>query len=366
MNTAAAEPATASRTARLAARVVRFLGPFLALLLVIAFFTVAEFSQRYRAAQADSPEAVVNAREVWNDSRFLTPSNFQNVWIQTSIVAMAALGMTVIIISGGIDLSCGTAIALSATTLALCLRDYNDHSTLAAVGAVVACILAGCLTGVINGILVTQLRVVPFIVTLGAMTAYLGFAKILASETTVRPNIRTDVPPWIPELVRPIADPHWLTSPLGVWLVIGFAILLGIVLHRTVFGRHVFALGSNESTARLCGISVNWTKLGVYTLSGFFVGAAGVLQFARLSAGNPTSGSGLELKIIAAVVIGGGSLSGGRGSVAGTLAGAAIMTVINNGCTLLGLKNSIQDMILGAIIIAAVTLDQYRQRRLGG
>jgi ribose/xylose/arabinose/galactoside ABC-type transport system permease subunit len=138
---------------------------------------------------------------------------------------------------------------------------------------------------------------------------------------------------------------------------------LSLVLRYTVFGRHVFALGSNEQTARLCGLNVPALKVAVYTLSGLFVGLAGVYQFAKLKVGNPTSGLGMELKIIAAVVIGGASLSGGRGTVLGTLTGALLMQTIASGCTQLGLSNPVQDIILGIIIVAAVTVDQIRQRR---
>ena len=140
--------------------------------------------------------------------------------------------------------------------------------------------------------------------------------------------------------------------------------LLALVLRYTVFSRHVFAIGSNELTARLCGINVRFNKIAVYTLAGFFVGIAGLYQFSRLQAGNPTSGIGMELRIIAAVVIGGGSLSGGRGSVLGSLTGAMIIFVIGSGCTQLGLSNPIQDVILGVIVVTAVAIDQLRQRRL--
>ena len=134
-------------------------------------------------------------------------------------------------------------------------------------------------------------------------------------------------------------------------------------MRYTVFGRHVFALGSNEQTALLCGLNVPALKIAVYTLGGLFMGLAGVYQFAKLKVGNPTSGLGLELKIIAAVVIGGASLSGGRGTVLGTLTGALLMQTIASGCTQLGLSNPVQDIILGVIIVAAVTVDQIRQRR---
>ncbi len=203
----------------------------------------------------------------------------------------------------------------------------------------------------------------PFIITLGTMTFFLGVAKIVADSTTVRPPLEV-VPAWLPALVQRRPDPQWLLVAPGVWLALILAGLLGAALKYTVFGRHVFAVGSNESTARLCGVNIPWTKICVYTLAGVFVGIAGMYQFARLSSGNPTSGIGLELKIIAAVVIGGGSLNGGRGSVLGTLAGAGVMAVIASGCTLLGLSNPVQDIIIGVIIVVAVTLDQIRQRRL--
>jgi ribose/xylose/arabinose/galactoside ABC-type transport system permease subunit len=164
--------------------------------------------------------------------------------------------------------------------------------------------------------------------------------------------------------VRPEA--LWFGLPSGVWLALALSALLAAVLRWTVFGRYVFALGSNEQTARLCGINVTLVKIVIYSLAGLFVGIAGMYQFARLSVGNPTSGIGLELRVIAAVVIGGGSLSGGQGSVLGTLTGAAIMGVIASGCTQLGLSNPIQDILLGVIIVAAVMLDQLRHRGAKG
>jgi ribose/xylose/arabinose/galactoside ABC-type transport system permease subunit len=204
--------------------------------------------------------------------------------------------------------------------------------------------------------------VAPFIVTLGTMTAFLGIAKLVADETTVRPPLST-VPDWMSGLSMPSPEPPWMLVAPGVWIMLAMAAVLSLVLRFTVFGRYVFALGSSEQTARLCGINVSRLKLAVYTLSGLFVGLAGVFQFAKLKVGNPTSGVGLELKVIAAVVIGGASLSGGRGTVLGTLAGALLMQTISSGCTQLGVSNPVQDIILGAIIVAAVTVDQIRQRR---
>ena len=236
--------------------------------------------------------------------------------------------------------------------------------------AVLAAILTGCLAGCANGILVDALRVVPFIITLGTMTIYLGTAKYLAHSTTIRPS-PTSIPAWLSTIATDTPKAGWLTETLylpnlawGVWLALVLAALLAAVLRYTVFGRYVFALGSNEQTARLCGVNVPLVKIAVYTLGGLFVGIAGTYQFARLSSGNPTSGIGMELKMIAAVVIGGGSLNGGRGSVLGTVAGAVMMATIASGCTLLGWQNPFQDIVIGLIIIAAVTLDQVRQRFL--
>jgi ribose transport system permease protein len=142
-----------------------------------------------------------------------------------------------------------------------------------------------------------------------------------------------------------------------------FAVVMAVVLRYTVFGRHVFALGSNEATARLCGIRTSGTKIVIYSLSGLFCGLSGVMQFSRLTVGDPTVAVGLELDIIAAVVIGGGSLSGGQGSILGSMIGVFIMSFLRNGCTMMGWPNYIQEIIIGVIIVVAVSLDQIRYRR---
>jgi ribose transport system permease protein len=334
------------------------LGPFLALGIVVLFFGCAEFGQalwNWHFHSSDSFGAF------WSDydGRFWSIHNGRTVLAQTSTVAVAALGMTLVIIAGGIDLSAGTALALSSTVLAWCLMKEASAGL-----AVAAALLTGVGCGLLNGLLVSGLRIVPFIITLGTMRFFLGLSKWVANDTTVRPRAADQVPGWLPALVSTRTESSLLGVPSGVWLVLLLALLLSALLRYTVFGRHVFAVGSSEPTARLCGINVSLTKIAVYTLSGLFMGFAGMYLFARLSQGNPTSGLGLELNIIAAVVIGGGSLSGGRGSVVGTLAGAGIMAAITNGCTMLGLENRFQDMILGIIIVAAVAVDQWRQRRL--
>lgn len=313
------------------------LGSVLALVLVFAGFAVADFFQE-------------------GGGRFSTLRNVQTILATSAPVVVAALGMTVIIIAGGIDLSVGTAVALAATVLAWRLERGGAMGD-----AVIACLATGCLAGMINGALISSLGVAPFIVTLGTMTTYLGVAKLIAKETTVRPPLDS-VPAWVDGLSTPTPDPAWLLVAPGVWGMAALAILLALVLRYAVFGRYVFALGSNEQTARLCGVNVPWVKIAIYTLGGLFVGIAGVYQFSKLKVGNPMSGVGLELKVIAAVVIGGASLNGGRGTVLGTLTGAVLMQVIASGCTLLGLSNPIQDIILGAIIVTAVTVDRFRQK----
>jgi ribose transport system permease protein len=169
------------------------------------------------------------------------------------------------------------------------------------------------------------------------------------------------------------ADPHGLDAwmapaahgffPLGVWLAVAVAVLAAIALRSTVFGRHVVAIGSNEQTARLCGVPVTRIRLGVYGLAGLLAGLAGILEYSTLTVGDPTDSIGLELEVIAAVVIGGASLSGGQGSIVGAMIGALLMTEIKTGCTHIGLPNWVQEIVTGAIIVVAVAIDRLRQPR---
>jgi ribose/xylose/arabinose/galactoside ABC-type transport system permease subunit len=199
------------------------------------------------------------------------------------------------------------------------------------------------------------------------MTVFLGLGKLISNETSIFPTA-DQRPDWISNLcsTRPPDTIYGGVPnlPLAVWITLLLALVVAALLRYTVFGRYVFALGSNESTARLCGLNIPLLKTMVYALAGCFVGVAGMYQFGLLKMGNPVEGVGLELKIIAAVVIGGGSLHGGRGSVIGTLAGAAIMGTIASGCDQLEVRNPYQDIIIGLIIIIAVLFDQIREKRL--
>jgi len=285
--------------------------------------------------------------------RYLSTANLRVVLAQTVIVAIGALGMTLIIISAGIDLSVGSAIALTSVITAVALREG-----LAPVLAVAMGILAGGLVGLVNGIAITALRVVPFIATLGMLGVARGLAKWVADQQTV--NVPAT---WINELAVTFPSKPWMLFAPGVWLTIALAVLMTLVLRNTVFGRRVFALGSNEAAARACGIHTNRLKIRVYSIAGLFFGLAGVTQMSRLRQGDPTVAVGVELDIIAAVVIGGGSLNGGEGSIAGAMIGALVMSLLRNGCQQMGWPTYVQEIIIGVIIVVAVAADRYRAAR---
>jgi ribose/xylose/arabinose/galactoside ABC-type transport system permease subunit len=288
-------------------------------------------------------------------SSFFSVRNLETIARQTAIVGTAALGMTLIIIAGGIDLSAGSVVAFSTVVIAWLLQKMQMDPLPAALAGVAA----GGFCGLLNGLFITRLQVVPFIVTLGMMLLVRGAAKGLAGEQKIDAPIS-----WLNELMAALPQgQRWMLVPWGVWILIVMAAVMVLVLRYTVLGRYIYAIGSNEQTARLCGVAVNRVKTYIYTLSGCLVGLAGLMQFSRLTVGDPTVAVGLELDVIAAVVIGGGSLSGGEGSVPGTLIGALIMTVIRSGCSQMGLPNWVQEIITGSIIVIAVTLDRLRRRK---
>lgn len=282
--------------------------------------------------------------------QFFRGTNLELIARQTAIVATAALGMTMVVVAGGIDLSVGSVVATSTVVIALCLRDGVSP-----VLAGLAGIAAGAMVGAANGLLITRLRVVPFIVTLGTMILVRGMAKGLAQERRIEAPFS-----WLNELLRTLEPGRGFLVPNGIWIFLLLAAVTAVTLQYTQFGRHLFAIGSNERTARLCGVAVERTKVLVYVLCGALAGMAGVLQFSRLSVGDPTVADGLELDVIAAVIIGGGSLAGGRGTVPGTMLGAATMAIIQIGCAQRGLPNWVQQIVTGAIIVLAVALDRWR------
>jgi ribose transport system permease protein len=261
--------------------------------------------------------------------------------------------MTMIIVSGGIDLSVGSVVALCSVVGATLLA--KGHS---AAESIAVTILVGALVGLTNGAVIAGLRMLPFIVTLGMMGIARGAAKWLAGNQTV------NSPESPVNNIMALHDPlHLLPLPWGVWIAAGLAVIMAVIMRQTIFGRYVFAIGSNEATARLCGIRVQIYKAIIYTFAGLFFGLAGLMQLSRLTQGDPTVAIGLELDIIAAVVIGGASLNGGTGSILGSMIGALIMAVLRNGSNQMGWPNYMQEIIIGIVIILAVGLDRLRQSR---
>jgi ribose transport system permease protein len=326
---------TAARTAAPDTSQVRIwlgrLGPFLGLVAVIVIFAIL----------TDSPD------------QYLSTRNFRIVVAQTVIVALGAIGMTMIMVSGGIDLSVGSVIALTGVVTAIAIRDGTSPLL-----AVLEGVVAGGVAGVINGLFITRLRVIPFIATLGTLGMARGVAKWIAGQQTV------NVPPtWVNELAVTFPQPDWIIVAPGVWLTALLAVVVSLVLRYTVFGRRVFAVGSNEAAARACGIPVDRLKVWIYGLAGLLFGLSGVMQMSRLRQGDPTVAIGTELDVIAAVVIGGGSLNGGVGTILGSMIGAVIMAVLRNGSQQMGWQNYVQEIIIGAIIVVAVAIDGWRHRR---
>ena len=307
-------------------------GPFIGLILVITFFSLAPASRE----------------------SFLTYHNFKLIFTQTVIVAVGALGMTLIIVSGGIDLSVGSVVALTSVVGARLIQHHWPFA-----GVVAVMIASGALIGLFNGAAIAGLRMTPFIITLGSLGIMRGSAKWLADDATVNYDT-SPLDTWMTT-----ANPFSHALPPGVWVALGLAVFTAVLLRNTVFGRHVFALGSNEQTARLCGIPTARLKIGIYMLAGCYFGLAGLFQLSRLRQGDPTVAVGLELDIIASVIIGGASLNGGVGTVLGSMIGALIMAVLRNGSQQMGWPTYFQEIIIGLVIIVAVFLDRLRQGKQG-
>lgn len=290
--------------------------------------------------------------------------NQRLILTQAAIVAAAAIGATIVIIAGGIDLSVGSAVALVTMFIAL-LLNRGAGPLVAVLGGIAAGGVVGLLIGgLVVGWVLPRLPLSPFIVTLALWGALRGVAKgiggnqpIYVSESAGESNMG-----WLPWLMNG-SDSGLLHEIVpAVWLVAACGLAVTLVLNRTILGRRAFAIGGNEHAARICGVPVPATKFMLYGLAGLCTGLAGVLQFSFVPQGDPTAAQGLELKVIAAVVIGGASLSGGAGSVLGTLAGILIMTIVDNGCTKLRLDNWVQEIVTGGIILIAVAVDRLRLR----
>lgn len=281
---------------------------------------------------------------------FLTSTNLSSVVRQTAVINIMALGMTLIIISGGIDLSVGSILAFGGLLGTMAM----EQGVPIPVGVLVG-VLAGLACGLANGLMITRLRVSPFIITLGTLGIYRGLTLLISNGLPVH-----NIPPGFSFL----GEGSLLGVPFVLWLLLGCAMLVHVLLENTRLGRYVFAIGSNEEAAVYAGVPVRFHTTAVYAIAGMLTGLAGMVEASRLMTGQPTAGQGYELQAIAAVVIGGGSLRGGEGSVTGTLVGAFIMGLLSNGSDLLGISPYVQQAIIGGVIILAVTLDELRKRRL--
>lgn len=295
--------------------------------------------------------------------QFLSKSNLQVLFHEGTIPAVVALGMLLVIVSGGIDLSVGSVVALvTVVTMQVYRHLYQgpDSMPLASAAAVAAGVLTGGACGLVNGLVITKLRVVPFVATLGMLEVARGLAVLLAGRTLI--TFRGDSrPEWVDGMAR--VDAGWMVFNRGFWSMVVLAGGIAVLLRTTVLGRYCYAIGSNEATARLCGVNVEANKIWIYTIAGLLTGWAGVLMFAHGASGNPSGGEGLELEVIAAVVIGGAALTGGQGTVVGTLLGVLILQILTNGVSIFDVPVEVKYIMFGVIIVANTALSSWQRRR---
>ena len=281
---------------------------------------------------------------------FLTETNLSSVVRQTAVINIMSLGMTIIIIAGGIDLSVGAILAMAGVLGTMAMEAGLPIPAGIAIG-----ILTGLFWGSVNGLLTTRLRINPFIVTLGTLGIIRGLTLIITNGLPVHR---------VPEAFSFFGEGNLFGVPFVLWVLVVCALLTHVILEHTRLGRYAFAIGSNPDAAVYAGVPVGFDTTAVYALGGMLTGLAGMIEASRLMTGQPAAGNGYELQAIAAVVIGGGSLHGGEGSVIGTLIGAFIMGLLSNGSDLLGVSPYLQQAIIGAVIILAVSVDELRKRKL--
>ncbi len=287
------------------------------------------------------------------EPRFLSPGNLASVVRQTTVITVMAMGMTMVMVSGGIDLSVGSLLALAGCGGSLMMTTKGDTLGVILLGIAV-CMAIGLVGGFINGLAVTTLKIPPFIVTLGALGIYRGVALLLTDGNGIVN---------LPENFGKLAEGTALGIPLPLLIVVAIALIIHFLLTSTQPGRYCYAIGSNIEAARYAGIRVARYQILFYCILGALTGLAGAIETARLVTGVPTAGEGYELNVIAAVVIGGGSLSGGQGTVVGTIIGSLIMGVLSNGANLLGISPFIQKIVIGTVIVMAVTFDEFQRRK---
>ena len=285
-------------------------------------------------------------------SNFFTWSNISGILLSTAVIGILALGTTFVIITGGIDLSIGTGMTLAAVMTGIFLVNLELPLIVGVIGG----ILTGGLMGFVNGFNIAVLRLPPFIATLAMMLIAQGLALVISG---VRPIYFSGIPGF-----KNIALGSVIPGlPNAVLILFLLALVAFVLLSKTLLGRYTFAIGSNEEATRLSGVDTRKWKIVIYTVAGLFTGVAGVVIGARLDSAQPQLGSGYELQAIAAVIIGGTSLLGGRGSILGTLIGALIMSVLINGLRIMSIQTEWQNVVIGVVILVAVFTDALRQRR---
>lgn len=280
------------------------------------------------------------------NSAFLEPSNLFNLLRQVSINGLIAFGMTFVILTGGIDLSVGSTLALSSAMVAILMVSGVDSM----IALLLGCIF-GAVLGAINGLLITLGKMAPFIATLATMTVFRGLTLVITDGNPIT-NLNESY------AFQLFGRGYFLGIPVPAVTMFVTFIILYILLHKTVFGRQTYAMGGNEKAAFISGIKVNKLKIMIYSLAGLMSAMAGAILTSRLNSAQPTAGMSYELDAIAAVVLGGTSLTGGKGRILGTLIGVLIIGVLNNGLNLLGVSSFYQQVVKGVVIIIAVLIDR--------
>jgi ribose transport system permease protein len=286
--------------------------------------------------------------------RFLTADNFLNIFRRSSVNAIIAVGMTAIIISGGIDLSVGSMMALSGMVGAWTMQHFGgDNLTPQAMWlGTFAGIVTGTLAGFLNGALINGLKLPPFILTLGTMSAFRGISYVM-----------NDGEPYNVPAYKFLGDGQIFHLPVSIVIAVVIILAAIFILNRTTLGRYTYAIGANRTATLYSGVNVTRNLIIIYTLAGMLVGVAAMIATSRTVSSQPTAGIGLELDIIAAVVIGGASLNGGRGTILGTIIGTLLISFLRNGCTLLGISTNVQLIVIGIIIVVAVSVDQLARSK---
>lgn len=324
---------------------------------VLKFFSSKRFKEYMRSYALFIIFIVMCVVLAFASETFLTPNNIINVFRQISINGILALGMTFVIILGGIDISIGSVAAVAGVVSALYLEFYPSM----AVPAIIAGILAGGIMGVIIGFLVAKMKIAPFIASLAMMTIARGLALVIAGG--VPHTIYNEAYISIGNgYIWPKLTPDSISLPISVLILLICTVIVATILYKTKFGRYVYAVGGNEDAARVSGVKVSRIKFLTFVINGLLCGVAGIVLAARITSGQPAAAAGYELDAIAAVIIGGASLAGGAGKVSGTIIGALIIGVLNNGLVLLAVSSYYQQIIQGVIIAGAVILDSRTKR----